>query len=378
MSFEKFFNCCRKADWLGEPDFIADSPLDEILPPTGCLEAWAGRIVSTIYTAGAIVLAGKDFDGAREKLKKMDGHELKTIRTWDNVSLDTVYIPGTVKKAIILAPGLGDRFESLAIDGSLLKHIQKVIRDHLGDVTIVSPNVRGLGWSEGTFAPKRLHMDIYSVHQYLVKNQGFEPQDIFVFGESMGGCSGLRASELAQKAYPKKEISAISDRGFLRLTDVVEERTSSCCTGILRCIDFDVDCEEAAKVLNGKILTIGAEKDQTVPFASFFGNYPETKELKNLEVLYIIGDDSSPDPHTRYWLEEEQKTIGQSLYAMVFGNKPEEIMLEEVVVLEEEIIPEEVVVPLDEVKQQPKKQKAFVQQREKLPREAKNKQLIHT
>ncbi|MBS0655157.1 MAG: hypothetical protein JSR46_05230 [Verrucomicrobia bacterium] len=336
MSLSTFFNCCRPKNWLGEPEFTADLPLDEEVAPPSCFETLGGRIVSTIYTAGALLVAKKDFEGAREKIKQLDGHELKTIRTWDGVSLDTVYMPGTVKKAVILAPGIGDRFESLAIDGSLLQHIQKVIREQLGDVTMVSPNVRGFGWSEGSFAPKRLHIDIHSVHQYLVNNEGFAPEDIFIFGESFGGCSGIRAAALVQKSYPDKNISAIPDRSFLRLKDVVEQRTGGRCTnlvsGILSCTEFDVDCEEAAKSLKGKILALGAQEDQTVPFQSFFGAYEEIKELKNLETLYITGDADFPDPHTRYWLPEEQNAIGDALRTLVFGKEPEEIKQEEVVV----------------------------------------------
>ncbi|MBS0656017.1 MAG: hypothetical protein JSR46_09585 [Verrucomicrobia bacterium] len=144
----------------------------------------------------------------------------------------------------------------------------------------------------------------------------------------MGGCSGIRAAKLVQKIYQDKNISAVVDRGYYRLEDVIRQRASGCAQGLafrtMRCIEWDVSCDGEPE-LGGHILAIGANEDQTVPLESFYGNSEEVKKLKNLEVLYISGDDSSPDPHTRYWTEQEQGQIGDALRRLTATEKEEAV-----------------------------------------------------
>ncbi|MBS0654585.1 MAG: hypothetical protein JSR46_02305 [Verrucomicrobia bacterium] len=301
---------------LTAPVFTADFPESVQHTSADSAEKLGAFAVATFYRLGAKVI-GKDFDGCRMEMGRDSRYELKTIATGDGIHLDTVCLRGKLKKAVVIAPGIGDRFESLHIPTSLLRHIYELIREALGDVTVMSLNVRGSGFSTGEYTAQRFHIDIYSVCQYLVHKKGFDPEEVYIYGESMGGCTGLRASCLMQRKYPDKKISAITDRSFLTLTQVVEERVPEdfreVAVETVRYVKFDVECHGAAKELKGTILAIGAYNDETVPFETFFGNQQQIQELPNCEVIHIQGEDSFPNPHARLFMSTEREDIGQAL-----------------------------------------------------------------
>lgn len=300
--------------------FQADFPENEVKPTSTLPEKVGGVTVAKAYSVGADLMTDKDFNKRRKEMTFDPRYDLQTIKTGDNILIDTVRIEGKVRKVILIAPGLGDRFESLHIKGSLLSHIYELIKEKLGDVTVMSLNVRGSGLSTGEYTPKWFHIDIYSVYQYLIDMHGFDPENIYIYGESLGGCTGLRAALLVQKKYKEKQISAITDRSFLHFVKVIEERAPEeyrdVALDTVRSIGLDINCEEAAKGLKGRILAIGAHGDLTVPFNSFFGNQPVVQGLANCEVIYMKGNGEYQNPHCREFLPTEREAIGKALQKM--------------------------------------------------------------
>jgi len=99
--------------------------------------------------------------------------------------------------------------------------------------TCVDPNIsvflfnyRGVGRSTGSPYTDKLPLDVYSAYDYLISEHDFLPQDVVLFGCSMGGATGAIGASWIQEKYGDVEISAVADSTFSDLSTEVSALAS--------------------------------------------------------------------------------------------------------------------------------------------------------
>jgi fermentation-respiration switch protein FrsA (DUF1100 family) len=112
-----------------------------------------------------------------------DNQNIIKIQTSDNKNISAIYLPNyQAKYTILYAHGNAE-------DLGYIKPRLETIRD-LG-FNIFAYDYRGYGTSEGTPTEKAAYQDIDSVYNYLTQKLNIPPQQIIVFGRSVGGGSAI-------------------------------------------------------------------------------------------------------------------------------------------------------------------------------------------
>ena len=292
---------------------------------------WAltAKILKDIYSSPSPWLvppyenAEDVFAEARKNLfseTNMQHHEL-TIASPDGVELNGIWIKGESKKAILFVPGLGGLYEEAAVKGNIADFIAFFKKMYKG-INIVMINMRGVGISKSATTPESAQLDIFSLFQFLLA-QGFDPEDVLVWCHSFGNLGGLKGAALIQKEFPNKEINVVSDRSFLRISDVVGSHLSYFGKVGKKYIQekgLDVDCEEEAAALQGQVVCIHSEEDAMIPYeqASFHTKIDKAK-IKNYVPLLL--EKGLGKPHTRVFTENEETQIGKIVTAIFTKEK---------------------------------------------------------
>lgn len=185
--------------------------------------------------------------------------------------LDTVYFEGREKKAVIYFPGLGNTWQQCG------KWMMQEHFEPLGaHVLMVNSrwHTRGNDFAD----EKGLALDSWTAFNYLVKEKGFDPDDILFMGHSMGGALATLGAGLVQEEYPEIEAKLISWNSFYSLASTVNQlisRKMKICCGIqglaghlaywaLR-VDSNVDVSEALEKVKRKGV-IWSKFDETIFF----------------------------------------------------------------------------------------------------------------
>ncbi len=253
------------------------------------------------------------FTEARKKLfsETNEQYHQLTITTPDGVELNGIWIKGESKKVILFVPGIGGLYEEAAVKGNIAEFIAFFQKIYKG-VNIVMINMRGVGVSKGSTTPDSTQIDIFSLFQFLL-TQGFDPEDVLVWCHSLGNWGGLKGAALIQREFPTKKISVVSDRSFLRASDVAGTYfpyVGQVWKKYIQGNGLEIDCEEAATALQGHVVGIYSEEDTTIPYeqASFHAKMDKTK-IKNYIPLRL--ENGYVWAHTRVFTENESSQIGK-------------------------------------------------------------------
>jgi abhydrolase domain-containing protein 17 len=112
-----------------------------------------------------------------------DNEDILKIKTEDNKNISAIYLANSqAKYTILYAHGNAE-------DLGYIQPRLKKIRD-LG-FSVFGYDYRGYGTSEGTPTEKAAYQDIDSVYNYLTQKLNIPPQEIIVFGRSVGGGSAI-------------------------------------------------------------------------------------------------------------------------------------------------------------------------------------------
>jgi abhydrolase domain-containing protein 17 len=112
-----------------------------------------------------------------------DNEDILKIKTEDNKNISAIYLANSqAKYTILYAHGNAE-------DLGYIQPRLKKIRD-LG-FSVFGYDYRGYGTSEGTPTEKAAYQDIDSVYNYLTQKLNISPQEIIVFGRSVGGGSAI-------------------------------------------------------------------------------------------------------------------------------------------------------------------------------------------
>lgn len=115
------------------------------------------------------------------------------LTTSDKVQLHGWYLPVTKSKQVILffhgnGGNISHRGDSLEIFHSL-------------GLNVLIIDYRGYGKSEGVMSEQGFYLDAMAAWQYLVNKRGYQPQEIILFGRSLGGAVATQlATQVDEKA----------------------------------------------------------------------------------------------------------------------------------------------------------------------------------
>ncbi len=149
----------------------------------------------------------------------------RSIRTGDERQVDTILF---TKQP--LPPGLGHAESPKKImlylnanEEHMLSHLDhpnvgplKMAKDLGVDVMVC--DYGGVGKSTGTPSTKGMTQDVKGLIDYLVKEKGYNPEDIIVFGRSIGGGAALTGTEAYLQDHPNSQSPVVGvDRSFSSL-----------------------------------------------------------------------------------------------------------------------------------------------------------------
>jgi abhydrolase domain-containing protein 17 len=136
-----------------------------------------------------------------------DNQDILKLKNTDNKNISAIYLQNKqAKYTILYAHGNGEDL------GDIKPHLQK-IRD-LG-FSVFAYDYRGYGTSEGTPTETTAYQDIDTAYNYLTQKLNIPPQQIIVFGRSVGGGSAV---DLAAK---KPVAGLIVESSFTSIFRVV-------------------------------------------------------------------------------------------------------------------------------------------------------------
>lgn len=192
------------------------------------------------------------------------------LKTVDGVKINAFYHEQPESKQVIL--WLHGNAENI---GYGLNHLRTLAK--LG-VNILAVDYRGYGKSEGKPNESGVYHDADAAYDYLVKERHFRPDDIIVYGHSLGGAVGVN---LASRRPCGGLIVASS---FTNARAMTREIFALPLVGHL--VKSKFDSEKRIRNVHVPILIVHGTRDDVVPFAmgqKLFDAAPEPKRFYRME-----------------------------------------------------------------------------------------------
>ncbi len=277
----------------------------------------------------------------KEKLQWEYGCENISLKTPDGNELDGMLLRGAQKKAIIYCVGWMSYFE-------FPKRFDLVhdIKTRVGDVNLLLFNPRGVGESEGEPSSEGLVLDLYSTFKYLTEVEGIDPDDIVIYGHSLGGAYGAQGAGLIQREYPEAKINLFIERSFASYAENlrglffkhlpnhprVAEIISRLAQDLLDSCQWVVEALEDAMSLKGKICIAYNKFDEAVPFqCSFYKKmkeaFSERRTEQPVRCIKLLESEAAVEeaeaqgtgysPHTRHLSPWEASEVANELKRML-------------------------------------------------------------
>ncbi len=177
-------------------------------------------------------------------------YEDVAFETADNISLHGWYIPYEGAEQTILffhgnAGNISHRRSSIEIFNRL-------------GLNVFIINYRGYGKSEGNPSEEGLYKDASASWNYLVYERKINPQNIIIFGRSLGG---VVATELASRVQPR---ALIIESTFSSARDVANAVFPILSRIVI--LRFNFDTYNNIKQVNSPVLVLHSPDDEIVPF----------------------------------------------------------------------------------------------------------------
>lgn len=193
------------------------------------------------------------------------------INTADSVILDGWFVPADKSRGVILffhgnAGNISHRLDSIQIFNSL--GLDTLIIDY-----------RGYGASTGTPSEAGTYLDAEAAWRYLVEEHRFSPQDIIIFGRSLGGAVAVH---LASRQNP---AALIVESTFTSVPDLAAELYPWLPSRWLS--RFQYNSLQKIKSVTCPVLVVHSSQDEIIPAAHGSRIFSEVQEPK--EFLEISG-----------------------------------------------------------------------------------------
>lgn len=192
-------------------------------------------------------------------------YESITITTSDDIRLHGWFVPADKARGVMLffhgnAGNISHRLELLAIFHDL--GLSSLIIDY-----------RGYGQSQGKVSEQGTYLDAEAAWQYLTRERNIQPENIVVYGMSLGGAI---AADLAARQQPGGVIigssfTSIPDMGA-RLYPFLPVRLLS---------RFSYDTRESLKSVSCPVLVIHSREDEIIPYKNGTILFEAAKEPKS-------------------------------------------------------------------------------------------------
>lgn len=209
-----------------------------------------------------------------------------TLKTTDGVNIAAWYVPASDRPnapVVLLCHGnagnVSSRLDYLAIFHSL-------------GVTTLAFDYRGFGESEGQPSEIGTYRDADAAWRYLTETRGLLPQDIGVYGESLGG--GV-ASYLAQRYQPGALVLAST---FTSLPDRARELYPF--VPVRWLLQSEYGSRDRLADISAPVLVIHSRDDEVIPFSHGLSLYEaanDPKQFVEISGLHNSGYMSSLDTY---------------------------------------------------------------------------------
>jgi hypothetical protein len=177
-------------------------------------------------------------------------YEDVTLDTQDGVQLHGWYIPNRESEQVMLffhgnAGNISHRRDSIE-----LFH-------HLG-LNVFIIDYRGFGESEGKPGEQGLYKDAVAAWHYLTEEKGFDPDDVVIFGRSLGGAVAAKLAAGVEARGLILESTMSSARDFARAVFKILSR--------LVVVRYEFNTAQLVKSVHYPVLVLHSPEDEIMPF----------------------------------------------------------------------------------------------------------------
>jgi len=177
-------------------------------------------------------------------------YEEANFNTEDNIQLHGWYIPQAKSEHVLLF------FHGNA--GNISHRRESIEMFHRLGLNVLIIDYRGYGQSKGKPSEKGLYRDATAAWQYLTEQKGFEPDQIIIFGRSLGGAVAAKLATNVQARGLIVESTMSSARDFAKQAFKVLAR--------LIVIRYDFNTAEYLRHINVPVLVLHSPDDEIMPF----------------------------------------------------------------------------------------------------------------
>jgi len=195
-----------------------------------------------------------------------------SLQTSDDVQLHGWYIPSQNAKLTLLffhgnAGNISHRGDSIKIF-------------HRLGLNVLIPDYRGYGKSKGRPSEAGFYNDAHAAWQYLLNEKGLQPENIIVFGRSLGGAV---ATKLAADVQPR---ALILESVFSSISDMAQ----TVLPGISRLLvlRFKFDNQATIRLVHRPVLFLHSPDDDIIPFKQGQKVFLAANEPKHF--IHLRGD----------------------------------------------------------------------------------------
>jgi fermentation-respiration switch protein FrsA (DUF1100 family) len=177
-------------------------------------------------------------------------YEDVTLEAADGVQLHGWYIPKRESEQVLLF------FHGNA--GNISHRRESIQLFHQLGLNVFIIDYRGYGKSEGRPSEQGLYRDAAAAWRYLTGVKGFDPDDVVIFGRSLGGAV---AAELAARVEARGlilESTMSSAREFARAVFTILSR--------LVVVRYDFNTAQLIKHVHYPVLVLHSPEDEIMPF----------------------------------------------------------------------------------------------------------------
>lgn len=208
------------------------------------------------------------------------------ITTKDGIKLHGWLIPAEQQRGVILF------FHGNA--GNISHRLESIRLFNLLQLTTLIIDYRGYGQSEGKPSELGTYLDAQAAWQHLTEERHIPPDNIIIFGRSLGGAI---ATELATKTTPK---ALIVESTFASAAEIAADIYPYLPTKWL--LRFNYNTSERLQSISVPKLIIHSTDDEIIPYKhaeTLYANAKPTKQLLTIQGDHNSGFLSSATPYLK-------------------------------------------------------------------------------
>lgn len=195
----------------------------------------------------------------------LDYEDIK-FKAADGVTLSGWYVPATDSRQVVLF------FHGNA--GNISHRLESIAQFHRLGLSVFIIDYRGYGLSTGKVSEEGTYLDAAAAWKYLVEERGVEPEQIIIFGRSLGGAI---AAWLAQHHPPQL---LILESTFTSVPDMGARQFPFLPVRLLARIRYNT--VDRLPEVSAPILIVHSPDDEIIPYSHgrrLFEVAPEPKEF---------------------------------------------------------------------------------------------------